>query len=42
MENQTKKIKLEIEKKVDSLLKITFDFITRQCKMSYDKKTDQV
>ena len=27
MENQKKEIKLEIKKKVDSLLKITFDFI---------------
>ena len=40
--NQIKKIKLEIEKKIDSLLKITFDFITRQCKRSYDEKADQV
>ena len=42
MENQTKKIKLEIEKKVDFLLKITFDFIIRQCKRSYDEKPDRV
>ena len=42
MKNQTKKIKLETEKKIDSLLKITFDFITRQCKRSYDEKTDRV
>ena len=44
MENQTKNIKLEIllKKKVDSLLKITFDFMIRKCKRSYDEKTDQV
>ena len=42
MVNQTKKIKLEIEKKLDSLLKITLDFITRQCRRSYEEKTDQV
>ena len=38
MENQTRKIKLEIEKEVDSLSKIIFDFIIRQCKRSYNEK----
>ena len=40
MKNQTKKNKLEIEKKVDSLLKKTFDFITRRCKNNHDRKID--
>ena len=40
MENQAKKIK--IEKKVDSLLKITFDYITKKCKNVYDEKTNQI
>ena len=42
MENQTKKKKKEIEKKNDSLLKITFDFITRQCKRDYNEQTNQI
>ena len=37
MENQTKKTK-----KVDSLLKITFDFIIRQCKRDYNEEPNQI
>ena len=40
MENQAKKIK--IEKKVYSLLKITFDYITKKCKNVYYEKTNQI
>ena len=43
MENETKKKKkIEIEKKVDYLLKITFDFTLKQCKRSYDEKADRI
>ena len=37
MENQTKQTK-----KVDSLLKITFDFIIRQCKRDYNEEPNQI
>ena len=38
MENPTKKIKLE----VDPLLKITFDYITKRCKMKLDEETNEL
>ena len=38
MENPTKKIKLE----VDPLLKITFDCITKHCKMKLDEETNEL
>ena len=38
MENPTKKIKLE----VDPLLKITFDCITKRCKMKLDEETNEL
>ena len=42
MENETKKKKNRDRKKVDYLLKITFDFTLRQCKRSYDEKADRI
>ena len=44
MENQAKKKKLEEEKeeKINALLKITLDFITKNAKMKKDEKTNQL
>ena len=42
MENQTKKNKKRNRKKVYSLLKIMFDFITRQSKRDYNEETNQI
>ena len=44
MENQAKKIKFEEEKqeKINSLLKVTLDFITKKCISEKDEKTNQL
>ena len=44
MENQAKKKKSEEEKeeKINALLKITLDFITKNVKMKKDEKTNQL